>query len=371
MLRAAVLAALVGSCPESASRDHYLYCKHCGAPLIACDQLEYIPSHIAQRTVLGDVCGGLIRLDVVPHALGAARLLVHSEPALELEASGANFVHFPSLRGNAHGELRVAEPFDACRPLVDEVEPTHATHAGWPQGDEAQQATDTSDGAHGSAHGGRWRGALLLARRGNCTFHDKALHAQRAGVAGVLIVDTESGPVAGFTMSGPEPHESGVVVPVAIVAKDAGDEVLALVAAARRRGGRGVRATLDGFAREFVTGAHSHGLALEMLPGTAAEAQRRSSWYEGANFRHSRCRVCNTHVGYFFNGSAEDVADVVADADEREADGRARLGSAGSARSNRSPVARPLVYHALLRDEVADSRGLRSMTAKLRVAPVL
>lgn len=342
----------------------------------------------------------------MPHALGAARLLVHSEPALELEASGANFVHFPSLRGNAHGELRVAEPFDACRPLVDEVEPTHATHAGWPQGDEAQQATDTSDGAHGSAHGGRWRGALLLARRGNCTFHDKALHAQRAGVAGVLIVDTESGPVAGFTMSGmrraqklsvgrarggkrstlrcsrrarrppsraagPEPHESGVVVPVAIVAKDAGDEVLALVAAARRRGGRGVRATLDGFAREFVTGAHSHGLALEMLPGTAAEAQRRSSWYEGANFRHSRCRVCNTHVGYFFNGSAEDVADVVADADEREADGRARLGSAGSARSNRSPVARPLVYHALLRDEVADSRGLRSMTAKLRVAPVL
>lgn len=191
--------------------------------------------------------------------------------------------------------------------------------------------------------------------------------------------------------AGPEPQDSGITIPVAIIAKEDGRELLRL---GRQPPARAVRASLSGFEREVLTTRHSHGLTLELLPSSHTEAQRLASWYPGYNYRHSRCRVCNSHVGYFFNrtlGSARQRAvgsesdsehlaehshgDAARDEQHSEHEGEPPAhggeGTAGAADAEASTPPQVRAFHALLRDEVADSGSLRSMTATMRLAPVL
>jgi len=248
---------------------------------------------------------------------------VHAQPLREIEASGASFLRFPGLR-DAHGPLRTAEPVDACAPLRNE--PIGIVH-----------------------------GAMLIVRRGNCTFFDKALNAQRAGAVGMVVVDTDTGPVAGFTMSGPEPEDGDIQIPLGIISREEGLPLL-------RVGSQSppVPATLSGFEREVFTAHHSRGLALELLPGSGTDRQRSTSWFPGYNYRNSKCRVCNTHLGYFFNASTPHPAHGHA----HHAHGEELAGSGDGDGGLRA-------FHALLSDEVADSRTMHSITSQLRLAPVL
>lgn len=334
---------------------------------------------------------------MLPHATGPLTLRISTGHGAEIEAVGSSFVYFPSVR-DAEGELRAAEPLDACAPLRSE--PQAPGGADEPRDDGGGDETEWH-GANARRGGdeSEWEGAMILARRGNCTFHQKARNAQIAGAAGLVVIDTEEGPVAGFTMSGarasgmpraappprqpratpkygvleslalcrvravpaapagPEPHESGIVIPVAIVPKDEGHELLQL---GRRPCARAVRARLGGFEREVLTVRHSHGLALELLPASFSARQRRASWYPGHNYRHSNCRVCNAHVGYYFNRTLA-----------APHQGAGHAGAEEAERAGGSAQAPLRSFHALLRDAVADSGGLRGMTARMRLAPVL
>lgn len=168
---------------------------------------------VAQRTTTSTVCGEPVESDILPHALGSLTLHVHTGQGVEIEATGSSFVHFPSVK-SAEGELRTAMPLDACTPLRAEPQNSDGAHVegnGSGSGNEVGGEGGGSDGNGGDGidgDGGRiaqshgWRGALVLAQRGGCTFHQKARHAQWAGAAGLVVVDTEEGPVSGFTMSG-------------------------------------------------------------------------------------------------------------------------------------------------------------------------
>jgi hypothetical protein len=91
--------------------------------------------------------------------------------------------------------------------------------------------------------------------------------------------------------------------------------------------------------------------------------------------------VCNAHVGYFFNRTASPEARSSrggaegADEDE-DAQAQARHHRHGSGdeqhdydQAEQQP--RPHAFHALLRDELVDSGGLRGMLSSLRMDPVL
>lgn len=197
--------------------------------------------------------------------------------------------------------------------------------------------------------------------------------------------------------AGPEPQDSGITIPVAIIAKSDGAELLHL---GRLPPARAVRASLSGFEREVLTARHSHGLTLELLPTSHTEAQRLASWYPGYNYRHSRCRVCNSHIGFYFNrthgppqqrapgGEPNGEPDGEHHAAHRDSDpaherqpnvhgeragNPAHSGRLTDAADDEAgaPPSQVRAFHALLADEVADSCSLRTMTATMRLAPTL
>lgn len=96
---------------------------------------------------------------------------------------------------------------------------------------------------HGCAAHAPYRGGqVAVARRGRCTFSHKALLAQEAGAAGLLVVnDADDEAVA---MPAEPAHAASVVIPVAMVGSAAGEAVLARL----RQGGAplSVRLTGDG-----------------------------------------------------------------------------------------------------------------------------
>jgi hypothetical protein len=226
------LLFLLAACPHEEQPGHaglHLYCKRCGAPLLACDELEHVssphawvrirtprvrasaakrlphahaiatsvsprPARRSQAASSTSACGVSARSQILPHTIGslAVRVRMPSGDEHEIEASGSSFVHFLAVRDVHDRALRTAEPFDACSPLAPAYRPRAR--------DEQRSEPQTSEGM--SDQVSEWAGALILVQRGNCTFHDKAMAAQRAGAAGVIVVDTERGPVAGFTMSG-------------------------------------------------------------------------------------------------------------------------------------------------------------------------
>ncbi|MDS1115587.1 M28 family metallopeptidase [Gordonia westfalica] len=65
------------------------------------------------------------------------------------------------------------------------------------------------------------RGAFAVITRGDCTFTDKARHAQSAGAVGVVIVNNEDGPPFGLTLG----TEDVPDIPVVGVARDDADQV--------------------------------------------------------------------------------------------------------------------------------------------------
>ncbi len=65
------------------------------------------------------------------------------------------------------------------------------------------------------------RGAFAVITRGDCTFTDKARHAQSAGAVGVVIVNNEDGPPFGLTLG----TEDVPDIPVLAVSRDDADQV--------------------------------------------------------------------------------------------------------------------------------------------------
>mmetsp|Transcript_21908 Transcript_21908/g.64631 ORF Transcript_21908/g.64631 Transcript_21908/m.64631 type:complete len:252 (-) Transcript_21908:181-936(-) len=239
----------------------------------------------------------------------------------EIEASGASFVAIPPVHG-VHGTLADPVKPDGCTP-----------HAG----DEL-------------------RGAIALVRRGNCTFYDKVLHAQTAGAVGVVVVDTEAGPIGSFTMSGPEPEDSGVTIPVGIISRQEGVPILNRV-----RRGEAVVVSLRGFEREVLTARPHRGITLENLPGYASERQSLISWFPGYNYRLSKCRVCNAQIGYFLNHTPPDVRSGEDGADYalfRAAEAAFNGAQADELGKHHLPV----MVHAILREDVADAQSLLRTT---------
>jgi hypothetical protein len=84
------------------------------------------------------------------------------------------------------------------------------------------------------------KGKVVLLRRGGCSFGTKALQAEQAGAAGVLVID--NGEIEGGTGEGSdaalpeigatEEEAAAVSVPMAMVSKATGDALLGLLAAA-------------------------------------------------------------------------------------------------------------------------------------------
>jgi hypothetical protein len=165
---------------------------------------------------------------------------------------------------------------------------------------------------------------------------------------------------------------------VLIVSRADGRTVLRLA-----RAQPAVVAAVEGFEREALTArVGGSGLATEELPGTASLAQRGVSWYPGYNYRQSKCRVCNSLLGFFFNRSAAADAHAAEDeagqssADEHgEGAGGGGAGAAEARGFEAGPADasswRPHAFHVLLTEEIADAAGLSGMTADLRTAPVL
>lgn len=66
-----LLAALSDApCTDGVQAGHFLYCKHCGAPILACDELERVPSPLAR------VCDCAERV----HAAGVSDIASHVPP---------------------------------------------------------------------------------------------------------------------------------------------------------------------------------------------------------------------------------------------------------------------------------------------------
>lgn len=96
----------------------------------------------------------------------------------------------PTLSSDLDGtEITVASPSNACSPL---------------EGDHA--------------------GSVVVAQRGICTFHAKALNAQRAGAAGIIIVNNEPG-FMNMTVEG----SPAITIPSIALTKDQGAELSALL----------------------------------------------------------------------------------------------------------------------------------------------
>jgi len=89
--------------------------------------------------------------------------------------------------------------------------------------------SDPSEGC--GALDGFTSGSIAVVRRGTCGFGTKALNAQNAGAAGVVIVNnTANVNVNSFTMAGGT-DGGGVTIPVVLVSKEDGDQLIAALGA--------------------------------------------------------------------------------------------------------------------------------------------
>lgn len=89
--------------------------------------------------------------------------------------------------------------------------------AGDPTGDPAAVADDDDDDE------GSYEGAIVLVRRGGCTFMEKVQHAQARGAVGVVVLNSEAASSGGATfmvMAGGAEAESAQCVPAVLVAGD-------------------------------------------------------------------------------------------------------------------------------------------------------
>lgn len=332
--RTLVLIALRARHARSCDVGSYIYCRHCGAAIMPCANLEHIPSSLAsvrsrlaplahrvthrspcsvQDVRSSALCGQQHASQAFPYPLGPLRLRVEGELE-DVEASGATFVPFHAA-GNVDGPIVAADPPHACSPLL---------------------------GA------GNYSKALVIVQRGRCTFYDKAKHVQLVAGRGVIVVDNEDGPIAGFTMSGPE--QSAIQIPVAIIAKNDGRLLMSLLAR-----DADMKAELGGFDRWTVTAREWRGVMIDPLRTADIQAQRDHSWFAGHNFRAAKCRACGAQIGLAFNESLQPGPRVATDG-----------GDAPAREAFQLPF-----FHALFLDDIADGSMIRALSKQLRIHPSL
>jgi PA domain/FlgD Ig-like domain len=110
-------------------------------------------------------------------------------------------------------------------------------------------------------------GKIVLIDRGVCTFTAKALNAQNAGAAGVILVDNVSSPIAP-DLGGTDPS---ITIPVVGLTQADGTTI-------RNQLANGVTATIGGQHATWRTGADLNGRIRIYAPSTFASGSSTSHW---------------------------------------------------------------------------------------------
>jgi hypothetical protein len=131
--------------------------------------------------------------------------VVPTEPAKEIE--GGTVRVFPSASGDGSQEYEFLTAMFGA--------PVNTKQMSYAFGEPVEGCSEFTNAAD-------VKGKVAVLRRGACMFANKAHHAQAAGAAGVVIVNTENGL---SRMFGGDTKSNFVTIPVAMVSKDCGEEL--------------------------------------------------------------------------------------------------------------------------------------------------